>query len=157
MVIQRWQSVMLLIAAVMMACFSFVTIAQVDTPLQTLNFSCLGFSVEGTPTDGAPSGYVAYTWPLFVMSLLSAVIPFIAVFLFKSPRFQRSLCVMEMLFIVCVAVMTVWFGCYVYEDAPVHSWSALVCAPVIAFVAAAWARRLIGKDMALLRAADRLR
>lgn len=157
MVIQRWQSVMLLIAAIMMACFSFSDLAQLQLPLETLNFNSLGFSVEGTPDDGATGGYALYTWPLFVMSVMAIIIPVIAIFSFKRPGLQRSLCVFEMIFIVCIALLIVWFGYYVYEDATVHSWKAVICAPVIAFISTAWARRMIGKDIALIKAADRIR
>lgn len=157
MVIQRWQSVLLFIAAVMMAIFSFLTIAQFQTPLQTLNFSCIGFSVEGTPTDGATGGYVFYTWPLLILSVLSFLLPLITIFLYKRPQFQRTLCLVEILFILFVAVLTVWYGCFLFPDIQDSSWSALVCAPVIAFAATFWARRRIGKDIALLRSADRFR
>jgi hypothetical protein len=43
MVIQRWQSVLLLVAAVAMATFSFLSLGQIQLSDYTLNFTTLGF------------------------------------------------------------------------------------------------------------------
>ena len=50
MVIQRWQSLLLLAAAVAMACFAFCTIGQISTADYSLALSSLGFSYEGIHT-----------------------------------------------------------------------------------------------------------
>ena len=55
MVIQRWQSVLLLIAAVVMGCFTFMSLGQVQLPDYTCNFTTLGFDIEGIATDGGPT------------------------------------------------------------------------------------------------------
>lgn len=47
MVIQRWQSVFLLIVTAMMACFTFFSLGQVQMPDFSLEFTTMGFSIEG--------------------------------------------------------------------------------------------------------------
>ena len=50
MVIQRWQSVMLLIAGIMMGIFSFISLGQIQTESYTFNITALGILREGTAT-----------------------------------------------------------------------------------------------------------
>ena len=75
MVIQRWQSVLLLIVAALMGSFTFLSLGQIQMPEESLNFTTLGFEIEGIPTDGAQSGFRAHTWIFFIVSLMSAIIP----------------------------------------------------------------------------------
>ncbi len=75
MVIQRWQSVLLLITTVMMGIFTFLSLGQIQLPEYTLNFTTLGFCIEGDATNGAQSGFVAHTWVLFILSLMSCILP----------------------------------------------------------------------------------
>lgn len=156
MVIQRWQSIFLLIVATLMACFTFCSLGQVQLPDYSLNFTTLGFSIEGESTGGAPTGYVAYTWPFFIVSILSFLIPLINIFLFKNIKLQKTLCLIELLFIMALIAIGAGYGYCQFEDAAV-SWSSLIVAPVLAFVGDVMAYNRISHDQRLLRAADRLR
>ena len=156
MVIQRWQSVFLLIVAVMMGIFTFMSLGQVQLQDYSLNFTTIGFSIEGESTNGAPTGYYCYTWPFFIVSLLSCVIPFINIFLFKNLRLQKRLCIIEILFLLSVLAAGCAYGYYQFSEAYV-SWSSLIIAPLIAFVADVMAYNRISHDQRLLRASDRLR
>ena len=156
MVIQRWQSVLLLVVVVCMACFTFMSLGQVSTPGYELNFTTLGFSYEGEATNGAATGMMASTWIFFVVSLVSAIIPLITIFMFKNLKLQKTLCLVECLFIVAVIVIG---ACYGYDEslgAPV-SWSSLAAAPFISLIADAMAYQRISADARTLRDADRLR
>ena len=73
MVIQRWQSVLLLIVAALMGSFTFLSLGQIQMPEESLNFTTLGFEIEGIATDGAQSGFRAHTWIFFIVSLMSAI------------------------------------------------------------------------------------
>lgn len=156
MVIQRWQSVLLLVSAVVMGFFTFCSLGQVQLPEYTCNFTTIGFCREGIPTDGAQGGYLLYTWPLFIVSLMSAIIPFIAIFCFKNTKLQKNLCLIETLFIVAVAVIGGMYGYGSFEGASV-SWSSLAIAPALALIADVMAYNRICADVRKLRAADRLR
>ena len=138
MVIQRWQSVLLLIAAVVMGCFTFMSLGQVQLP------------------DGGPTGFVAHTWIFFAVSMLSFIIPFIAIFCFRNMRLQKMLCLIEILFLIAVICVGAVYGYYSFPQASV-SWSSLIIAPFLAIVADILAYNRICADGRKLRAADRLR
>lgn len=156
MVIQRWQSVLLLIAAVMMGIFTFFSLGQIQTPEYTLNFTTLGFCIEGEATNGAESGFIAHTWILFIIALMSCIIPLINIFLFKNLPLQKKLCIIEILFIVVVAATGCYYGYCTISNGNI-SWSSLIIAPLIAFVATVMAYGRISSDQRKLLYADRIR
>lgn len=155
MVIQRWQSVLLFIAAVMMACFAFMSLGQVHTADFALNFTSLGFCYEEA-VGGASSGWFFHTWYLFIVSILTIVIPLIAIFLYRNLALQMRVCLFEILFIVADMVVCGVTG-YNLIDGGSVVWSFTVCAPVVALVAVIMARCLIKRDRERLRAVDRIR
>lgn len=156
MVIQRWQSVLLLIAGVMMGLFSFLSLGQVQLPNLSLNFTALGFSVEGIPTNGGPAGYVLHTVPLFAVSLLSALLSLLAIFMFKNMQLQKKLCYFTVFFIVAACCVAAVYGYRSFPGASA-SWSSLVIAPVVALVAVLAALKCINSDQRKLRSIDRIR
>ena len=155
MVIQRWQSVLLLCACLLMAAFSFCSLGQVQTPEFTLNFTALGLSYEGEPTGNAPSGYYLTTWYFFAVSLLSAMLPLLSIFCFKNLPLQKKLCLVEVLLIIAVCAIAASLG-YNVEQGNI-GWSSLICAPVLALIATIMAYQRINKDHKLLLSVDRLR
>ena len=156
MVIQRWQSVLLLIATVMMGIFTFLSLGQIQLPEYTLNFTTLGFCIEGKATNGAPSGFVAHTWVLFILSLMSCILPFINIFLFKNLPLQKRICIIEILFIVVIAAIGCYCGYCAIPEGEI-SWSSMIIAPLLAFVATVMAYNRINSDQRKLRSLDRLR
>lgn len=156
MVIQRWQSVLLFIVAGVMACFTFMSLGQVQLPEYTLDFTTLGFTVEGEADGGAPSGYVFRTWAFFAVSLMSFIIPLVNIFLFRNMKLQKTLCLVEVLFLLALAATGCSYGYWHFEGYQV-SWSSLAVAPLLAFVADIMAYNRICADQRLLRAADRIR
>lgn len=147
---------MLLLTVALMACFTFLSLGQIQTPLYSYNYTCLGFSIEGEPTGGAPSGYQAYTWFLFIVSLMATILPFINIFLFRNLPLQKRLCLIEVLFIVsaiCIAGWEGYRGMAPYEC----QWSTLALAPFISLILMVMAWWMIKRDHNLLRSADRIR
>lgn len=156
MVIQRWQTVLLLIAAGLMVCFTFMSLGQIQLPDYTCNFTTIGFDIEEEATAGDHTGYVAYTWGFFIVSLLSFLIPFIAIFCYKKMALQKTLCFIEILFLLAVIAIGVIYGYYHFQEAQVE-WSVIVIAPLLALLADIFAYNRICADGRKLRAADRLR
>lgn len=156
MVIQRWQSVLLLIVSVMMGITTFFSLGQVQLTDYTLNFTTLGFSIEGQPTDGGASGFLFHTWPFFVVSLLCCILPFINIFLFKNLKLQKTVCIIEVFLLLAFLATGCGYGYYSIDGGQV-SWSSLICAPLIALIADIMAYNRISADQRLLRAADRIR
>lgn len=156
MVIQRWQSVLLLVTVALMTCFSFLSLGQVQTFNYTYNFTCIGFSVEGDPTGGSLHGYQIYTWFLFIIAVMCAIIPFVNIFMYRNLPLQKSLCLIEILFILTAICVAGWEG---YRGIPGYEcqWSSLALAPFLSLILMVMAWGLISKDHRLLRSADRIR
>lgn len=154
MVIQRWQSVLLLIAVVVMACFTFMSLGQVQTQDYTFNFSSCGFYPEGIPTGSVPEP--VSTWYFFALSLLTAILPLIAIFCFKNFKLQTRLCLWTMLLLSCVIIIGAILGYQTIDGGDV-AWSSLVCAPFIALTAVCLAYNLICRDWRIIRDSERLR
>lgn len=157
MVIQRWQSVMLLIAGIMMGLFSFLNIGQIQTADYSFMVSTLGIVREGIPTaPGEMTGFS--TAATFAVSLLSMILPLIAIFCFKNTPLQKRVVLISVLFTIAAACI---LGCQAYsfssELQGSVGWFSVVCAPFIAVAAEIAAWRLIIGDEKKLRAANRLR
>lgn len=154
MVIQRLQTLFLLIAAILMGCFTFLSLGQFQTEAYSLNFTTMGIVQEGVTTGGVRFETIN-TWYLFAVSLLTAVLPLLAIFQFKKMDLQKTLCLVEvfLLFVLMGSVASV--GYFALDVA--CSWSIQIIAPVLAVIFVLMARKRIIKDQKLLRSADRLR
>lgn len=155
MVIQRWQSLLLLVAAAVMCCFSFCSLGQVQTTDYTFNFTSLGFYQEGIPTDGVANS-VSHTWYFFVFSLTTALLLLIDIFLFKNLPLQKKVCLVGVLFIVVSAAAGIGLA-YTFADGAPVGWSAVAACPLIALVAAIMAWTCMQRDHNKLKAVDRIR
>lgn len=156
MVIQRWQSVLLLICSIVMALFSSLSLGQASLPDMELNFTASGYYIEGIPSSGAQSGWYLQTWPLFIMSILCTFIPLINIFLFKNFKLQKNLCVIEILFLLVLIAISLIYAYNVIDGVSV-SWSSMAFAPFIALVADYMAYRRIIADYNKIRSIDRIR
>lgn len=158
MVIQRWQSLLLLVAAVMMGCFSFCSLAQVQTLQFSLDFSALGFHYQGEPTDGALSGTFLGTWYFFILSVTTMLVYIIDIFLFGNLQLQKKVCLIGVLMTVASFAACAALGYNAVEGMQQIQWSSVFyVAPAFALIAAilAWSR--MQSDQNKLRAADRIR
>lgn len=156
MVIQRWQSVLLLIAAVAMGCFTFMSLGQVQAPEYTLNFTTLGYTYEGAATDGGVSGYYEHTGFLFVLSLVASLLPLVSIFLFKNLSLQVKMCMVSILVLLAAATYCGVSGYTAVPDVAV-SWSSVIIGVPVALCAELMAIRYIRRDANLLRSVDRIR
>lgn len=155
MVIQRWQSVLLLIAVIMMALFSFMSLGQLQTDMYTFNFTALGFSVEGEyPAELKPEGIS--TWYFFAVSLLTAILPLIAIFCYRNYKLQCRLCLIECLLLACVCIIGASLAYTVVDGAEVQ-WSSLVCAPFISLITVIMAYNRIVADRRAIDSINRIR
>lgn len=155
MVIQRWQSVLLLIAAVMMGIFSCGSLGQFQLTDYTLQFFPWGIFSEGVPTDGARNISIPTIY-LEIISVLSALLFFIDIFLYKKLSLQKKVCLVAILTTAATIATGAIIG-YTAVDGAVCSWSSLVISPFVALIGGWLAVRFISSDQAKLRSADRLR
>lgn len=154
MVIQRWQTVLLFIAAAVMACFTFLPIATVTTLDYTFNLTGLGFYEQGTPADGeAPM--VIHTWYFFMLSLTTIVLLLIDIFLFKNIKLQQKVCMVAILFIVADSCVAGLLGFKAITGD--LWWKTTILCPFIALFSSIFAYYRMAQDYALLKSADRFR
>lgn len=135
MVIQRWQTVFLFLAAVMMGVLSFVPWGYVG-------------EAEALNPTAIPA--------MMVINLLVAVLLVLSIFMFRNLRRQKIVTLLSILLIV-VSGVTGLFVVYGNTPAGRMEWAGgiwlLICSLIFAVVAY---RRIVADDK-LLRSTDRLR
>lgn len=155
MVIQRWQSVLLFIAAAVMACFTFIPFGTVTTPDYTFNLTGLGFYEQGDPTNGEPL-MVIHTWYFFMLLLTTIVILILDIFLFRNIRLQQRICLVAILFITAACCVAGLLGFRGIEGGSIW-WKTTIICPIIALLSSILAYYRMAQDYSLLKSADRLR
>lgn len=157
MVIQRWQTVLLFVAAALMACFTFIPFGIISTEDVTYNLTGLGFFPQGTPTDANPP-QVIHTWYLFMTCLTTIVLLLIDIFLYKNIRLQQRVCLVAILFIIADGSVGGLLGFWSFRQEGFELWwkTTALC-PFIALFTAILAYYRMSQDYSLLKAADRLR
>ena len=143
MVIQRWQTVWLLVATVLVAVFCCIPMAIVPGEVNDPNSVTFMRPVDV---------------PVFmVVNIVVAFLLFLSIFLYKNTRRQNNLKMVSMLLIVVVMVTEVLL-LYSWNDAYGGiEWLGSIFLLLAALVFALLAYRGINHDERLLKAADRLR
>lgn len=141
MVIQRWQSVLLLIASVCMAIFCFTPFASVNDPASVDSVSMV------TPCD-----FIVF----LVLNITIALLLFIAIFMFKNLRRQLTVTLLSIMLIAVSAVTGVFIVYGRLDGGRINLWGGVLLL-ILALVAALWAYRRIGGDRKLLSSMDRIR
>lgn len=134
MVIQRWQSVFLLLASIMMGIYSFLPLASQG-------------DVYFYPSDN-----VVY----MVLNLLIALLSLVSIFLFKNLARQKMV-VKVNLFLIIASAITVAVLLYVNMPQMQILWTAGPLLLLCSFLMNIAALRRINHDDKLLKAADRIR
>lgn len=153
--IQRIQTIYLLLAAALMTAALFAPIASftVDSgAVYNLNAFALSSVAESQST----------IW-MGILMVVAAVLPFVTIFLFKNRMLQVRLCAVEIVLLLgCIAFVAIYFwlaGANALEDMGVvhrhFGWAAIM--PVVALVLTSLAARATFKDEVLVRSLDRIR
>ncbi len=148
MVIQRLQTVYLLLAAILMAVFTFMPVMNVlnDAGEYVLNAVSTGF--VGAPTSPC--------WLLLCMDVLIVALLFITVFKYKNLPLQMKLCKIGVLLIVAllVSIFVMWYMQRGHGIALMRLWTIL---PFVAIFLTLLAHKGIKSDKKLLSDSERLR
>ncbi len=154
--IQRIQTIYLLVAGALSLCAVFMPLAYFSTvggELFDLHasglYTAMGESIQGT----------AY---LMVLVIAAAILPFVTIFLFNNRMLQLRFCVVEcVLLIGTYAMIAAYFylSARAFGEIGVDSkgFHPALFAPLGAIFAAVMAARAIFKDVLLLRSVDRIR
>lgn len=135
MVIQRWQSVLLLISAI------FVALAGI-----------LPYAVTANDVDVC----AVQTPVLLCVDILVALLLLIDIFLYRNLRYQMKVTRLALGLIVVLEAAIAAYTCAGLEGATISIIGGIVM-PVLALISSFVALRLMHRDYRLLRSADRLR
>ncbi len=152
--LQRIQTLYLLIIAVLTAIMLFMPLAVLQTGEKFFSFDVFGINTI------APEPELVYpTWGLFILVALIALIALVTIFLFKKRMLQIRLCIFNAI------LMVGFYGFFAYliyvmkqqlGDLSISIRFALSF-PLINLILDYLAIRSIGADEVLVRSLDRLR
>ncbi|MEA5127315.1 MAG: DUF4293 domain-containing protein [Proteiniphilum sp.] len=149
--LQRIQSVFLLLAAAAMLVASVTPLATFLYNTDRAVFEALGIYLNGQLNDS--------TWGLFVIGAASSVLALFTVFLYKNRMLQIRCSIFN---IILMIGFYLYFGFIVYRLTSVETLhfqkvGVGIIMPVIAIILTILAIRRIGADEALVRSLSRLR
>ena len=154
--IQRKQSLFLLLAVIAYALCLFLPIAGV-TPA--------GMGAEGLVYNlGMVDGdkelqFLEICLPLFLLLALSTVISLATIFLYKNRKLQINLCSIASLFtgLWCVDYALMLFGVVPLTDNGEMNVKFAACLPIVSLILVLMARKGVQDDEKLIKATDRIR
>lgn len=146
--IQRIQTVYLIIAAILLSLLFLIPFAEIAKDGMVYLFDFKGVSANGTLKE---NGYV-----ISVLTGIIIVLQGIAILSFKNRIRQIRLLVISILLMLGLLGMFFFFTYYTFSDAQV-SFKISIVFPLIAIILDYMAIRAIGKDEKLIRSIDRIR
>jgi predicted membrane protein len=157
MVIQRWQSVWLLVSAICVALFCFLPMAT----LVVDNAEAAKLSLDAAVGAGCIEGAMVVTPSdnivVMIVGLLTAALLVINIFSFKDTRRQKRMTLLSLLLMVVLAVCAVLMVYGTGNAVGQVEWMGSLLLLIGAAAFAILAHRCITHDEKLLKAADRLR
>ncbi len=151
--IQRIQSIYLLLSAIVTVLFMFLPLATLFTPGAPVIFSAIGVCEAGS------GNAVATILPLTIVSALAVILPLVNIFLYRNRPLQIRVCGFTTLMLLAIYAT---FGIYVFNmsntlQAESVQWGAALSMPFVALVLNIIAQSKVRADERLVRSADRLR
>jgi amino acid transporter len=149
--IQRIQSVFLLLAAASMVLAIVLPIAIEIAGGQTITFEAMGFYRNGNLIFG--------TFGLFILGGISAMLSLITIFLYKKRKLQIKLTTINIIimFAFYVFIILMLFFKNPETNAAFQNMGIGVIMPAISIIFSWLAIRKIGEDEALIKSLNRLR
>ncbi|KGL52353.1 MULTISPECIES: DUF4293 domain-containing protein [Porphyromonas] len=149
--IQRIQTIYLLVASILMAILSFI-------PVATVNLSGDIFLLDGTGFMSLDESLFEAKWGLLFLLILSALIPMIAIFLYNRRVLQMRLTMFSALITLGMIGAFLFYGYQALGGTlegfkPTYAFSF----PIVAVILELLAYRGIAIDHRTIKYADRLR
>lgn len=139
MVIQRWQTVLLALAVIVMAIFC-------STPFATV--SAAAEQVEGVYLKDAPV--------LMIVSILIGIVLFLSIFMYKDLKRQMTMTLVSMVLLVAAIVTGIFIVYYAMPDAHLVILGGVTLL-VVTFILALGAYTMMNRDRKILDSYNRLR
>lgn len=144
--IQRIQSIYLLLAAILMAVTAFSPLYHVGS------HTVLSFGIKEEETLIKP------IWDIGSFCIISSILSFVSIFMFKNRKMQNRVASISALFIVFFYATTMhMLSFYDNLNKTITSFGYGVTLPIIALVFVFLAKHKIKKDDKLVRSLDRIR
>ncbi|MCU4157993.1 DUF4293 domain-containing protein [Carboxylicivirga sp. A043] len=149
--IQRIQTLYLLLSGLLMASLFFIPLAQIETDTQEV----FQFIYRGL--TNAERETVTPTLALSILLTVATLVSFISIFMFKKRTLQIRLCGINLALLLGSTGMIYYLGSHLADETAVVNYSITTAFPIIALILTFLALRAIGKDIALLKSMDRIR
>jgi hypothetical protein len=153
--IQRIQTVYLLIAEILIGILFFVPFAGISGKDGSIyRFDLKGLSLDGILKSEIASG----SMPLILLWAVSMILIVVTIFMYKNRKQQIWFSIITIFILLGFGSLIFYF---VLSNAKLlagsHSFRIFMIFPVIAAILSYMARRAIGKDEMLVRSIDRIR
>ena len=146
--IQRIQSLYLLIVTALLIAAMCLPMGYFIDTTGEHPFKALGIDVNGTFQS---------TWGIFGILMLSALVAFATIFLYKNRMLQIRMSIFNSLLLVGYYIAFIAFYFALKRDANLFRIGWALCLPLVSIVLNVLAIRAIGRDEVMVKAADRLR
>ena len=149
--IQRIQTIYLLVVAILMGICMFCPVGTIVTGEKEFSeFTNLYIALGDGVKDYSP-------WALFVLLLIVAVLSVVSIFLFKKRMVQIRLSIFNIVLLIGYYITLMVFALTMPAEGTSFIPSWVVCLPFVSIVLTWLAIRAIGADEALVRSYERLR
>ena len=152
--IQRIQTIYLLIADILIATLYFFRFAEISSSKDIFSAG-----IQGIYLDGAhQSQLILHNWLLLALWVICPILLFVAIFLFKKRKIQLRLSLVNLFVALClegVIFLEAWLGAQRLSGH--FTLTVYFLVPTIAIILIYLAFRAIKKDELLIRSIDRIR
>ncbi|MFD0939592.1 DUF4293 domain-containing protein [Pedobacter boryungensis] len=151
--IQRIQSIWLLLAGITICCLLFI-------PMVTANFGGMDYQIIASglyQKTGMQTKQIESFMPLFISTIAVAIMCFVNIFNFKNRTTQKRISIASVVLIIGLSFWCSQYAKKIPGGLETANYSAGMFLPVIAIFFIILAIRGINNDDKLIRSADRLR
>lgn len=156
--IQRIQTVFLLLTAIVTGLLFFMPVITLNIPGETAGqIHVFQFYTTQYIQSGNPPVFIEYNWFSLVLNVLITGLAFLSVFLYKKRFLQLRLCLVNIILMAGILILS---SVQAYNIAkPDGEWQVNLAFafPIIGIILTWLALRGIVKDIALLKSYDRIR
>lgn len=157
--IQRVQTLYLLLATIFTGLLLFVPLASSDISNMHADLTAWGIYVTDTTNNGLITKVLSHSW-FGILLTVTTLLPFATIFLYKNRKRQMLLCIVEIILLAVSAGLLIYLQQTDMLEGMAQPKFVLLSQSglLLLSIVSVWiARRRIAKDEALIRSLDRIR
>lgn len=157
--IQRVQTLYLLLATIFTGLLLFVPLASSDISNMHAELTAWGIYVTDTTNNGLITKVLSHSW-FGILLTVTTLLPFATIFLYKNRKRQMLLCIVEIILLAVSAGLLIYLQQTDMLEGMAQPKFVLLSQSglLLLSIVSVWiARRRIAKDEALVRSLDRIR